>query len=348
MKIISLKAENVKRLHAVEITPDGNVVVISGRNGQGKTSVLDSIAMALGGASASKLTTKPIREGQKEASVTVDLGDFTVTRKWRGSNSNLSVMSKDGAEFRSPQRFLDEKLGALSFDPWHSLSRTRRNNLPRYSVWWNSLSRQKRWKPSVGDSTTSAPMWDARSRRPRDCWRPWPKCPKERPRRSYPSPSFLRPRKPTILKFVRRLILKLASDSLENVLSPPKPPWVSRRLNSLPRSSTTRTLPIVSLFPNRPSTSPSLSNAGVRQRQRASTPRARASRDEGGRTQDRTAQPHRRNRATRPRQGRGLANAKMPIAGLGLTRMALPTMAFPSPSPAAQSNYASRSLSLSP
>ncbi len=117
MKIIRLEAENVKRLRAVEIEPDGNMVVISGRNGQGKTSILDAIAMALGGAKASKLTSKPIRDGEKEASVTLDLGDFTVTRKWRGDNSTLRVESKDGAEYKSPQRFLDEKLGALSFDP---------------------------------------------------------------------------------------------------------------------------------------------------------------------------------------------------------------------------------------
>jgi len=43
MKIISLVAENVKKLVAVEIKPDGNLVEITGKNGQGKTSVLDSI-----------------------------------------------------------------------------------------------------------------------------------------------------------------------------------------------------------------------------------------------------------------------------------------------------------------
>ena len=38
MKIVKLEAQNVKRLKAVEITPQGNTVVIGGRNGQGKTS----------------------------------------------------------------------------------------------------------------------------------------------------------------------------------------------------------------------------------------------------------------------------------------------------------------------
>jgi len=117
MKVIRLTAENIKRLRAVQIEPDGNVVVIAGRNGQGKTSVLDSIWFALGGGAATKETPRPIRDGEDEASVTLDLGDFTVTRTWKGEKTNLAVMSKDGAKYGSPQTFLDEKLGALSFDP---------------------------------------------------------------------------------------------------------------------------------------------------------------------------------------------------------------------------------------
>ena len=37
MKIIELQAENVKRLKAVEITPDGTLQVIGGKNAQGKS-----------------------------------------------------------------------------------------------------------------------------------------------------------------------------------------------------------------------------------------------------------------------------------------------------------------------
>ena len=43
MKIVELRAENVKKLRAVQIKPDGSLVVIGGQNGAGKTSVLDSI-----------------------------------------------------------------------------------------------------------------------------------------------------------------------------------------------------------------------------------------------------------------------------------------------------------------
>ena len=50
MQIVELRAENVKRLSAVTIRPTGPVVEITGKNEAGKSSVLDSIWMALGGA----------------------------------------------------------------------------------------------------------------------------------------------------------------------------------------------------------------------------------------------------------------------------------------------------------
>jgi hypothetical protein len=117
MKIIKLQAENVKRLKAVEITPDakGNLVVIAGRNAQGKTSVLDSIMMAL--ASARKCPAKPIREGTERANVKLDLGDLVVERTITASGNYLKVTNRDGFDVKSPQAMLDKLVGSLSFDP---------------------------------------------------------------------------------------------------------------------------------------------------------------------------------------------------------------------------------------
>lgn len=117
MKIIRLTAENVKRLKAVEISPDGTLQVISGRNAQGKTSVLDAIWLALGGGSAAKGTPRPIRDGEDQASVTLDLGELTVTRTWKGGKSTLAVTAADGARYSGPQGVLDALVGQLSFDP---------------------------------------------------------------------------------------------------------------------------------------------------------------------------------------------------------------------------------------
>jgi len=117
MKIIKFTAENIKRLRAVEITPDGTVQVITGKNAAGKSSVLDAIWLALGGGAASKTTTKPIRAGQDNASVRLDLGDLVVTRTWTGDKTALKVESQDGAKYSSPQGVLDSLVGRLSFDP---------------------------------------------------------------------------------------------------------------------------------------------------------------------------------------------------------------------------------------
>lgn len=119
MKIIRLNAENVKRLKAVEISPNGaGVQIVAGRNAQGKSSVLDSIWMALDWKNASKSTPRPVRDGEDRAQVRVDLGDLVVTRKWSNGNTSLVVESGDGTmRPKRPQELLDSLLGHLSFDP---------------------------------------------------------------------------------------------------------------------------------------------------------------------------------------------------------------------------------------
>lgn len=119
--VINLVAENYKRIKAVDITPDPNssTVTIAGRNAQGKSSVIDAIWAALAGTAATKgtATTRPIRDGEDTARVTVDLGNIIVTRTWEGDKTALKVESREGARFGSPQKMLDELIGRLSFDP---------------------------------------------------------------------------------------------------------------------------------------------------------------------------------------------------------------------------------------
>ena len=116
MNIVEFTAENIKRLKVVRIRPDGSLVQISGPNGSGKSTVLDCIAWALGGAALAQPV--PIRKGQTQAYIKLDLGTFVVTRRFaEGKATTLTVESPDGAKFPTPQRLLDGLVGALSFDP---------------------------------------------------------------------------------------------------------------------------------------------------------------------------------------------------------------------------------------
>lgn len=120
MKIISLEAENLKRLKAVRIEPNGNMVEITGKNGQGKTSVLDAIWWAMGG--IANVQTTPIRKGEQRAVIRLDMGELKVTRTFTAKEGGeyttaLKVENGEGARYQSPQTMLDKLLGELTFDP---------------------------------------------------------------------------------------------------------------------------------------------------------------------------------------------------------------------------------------
>lgn len=120
MHIVELRAENVKRISAVTIRPAGNLVEVTGRNEQGKSSVLDSIWMALGGAET--IPPQPIRRGADEAVIMLDLGEFKVTRKLRRKEgdeftTSLIVETPDGMRPKSPQTMLTELVGKFTLDP---------------------------------------------------------------------------------------------------------------------------------------------------------------------------------------------------------------------------------------
>lgn len=118
MKIIQLQAENIKRLKAIQISPTDDVVVISGKNENGKSSVIDSIWLALQYRAAVKNSPQPLRRGESKGSVTLDLGEYIVTRRFTEGDSTLEIRTPDGNKVSSPQKLLDGMIGDLSFDPW--------------------------------------------------------------------------------------------------------------------------------------------------------------------------------------------------------------------------------------
>ena len=113
VKINSLEIENVKRVKAVKVQPSKNgLTIIGGRNNQGKTSVLDSIAWALGG--DRYRPSKAQREGSvvpPSLKVTLDNG-IIVERK--GKNSDLKVTDPSGK--KAGQQLLNCFIEQLALD----------------------------------------------------------------------------------------------------------------------------------------------------------------------------------------------------------------------------------------
>lgn len=113
IKINSLEFENVKRIKAVKLEPSANgLTVIGGKNGQGKTSVLDTIAWMLGG--NKYMPSEPTRKGSvipPSLRIVMDNG-LIVERS--GKNSSLKVIDPNGN--KSGQRLLDEFISSLALD----------------------------------------------------------------------------------------------------------------------------------------------------------------------------------------------------------------------------------------
>lgn len=113
MKISKLEIENVKRVKAVSLEPTQNgLTVIGGKNNQGKTSILDAIAWALGG---DKYKPSSARHDGSEVPpflhVEMDNG-LIVERK--GENSALKVIDSVGC--RGGQQLLNEFVETFALD----------------------------------------------------------------------------------------------------------------------------------------------------------------------------------------------------------------------------------------
>lgn len=116
--ITKLQTANVKRLIVAEITPDGELVTVGGKNGAGKSSLLDSIEWALGG--TRNIPAKPVRSGQRRAKTNVHLSNgLLVSRVYDAASgkSRLKVTDAEGEAVSSPQTILNKLYGDLTFDP---------------------------------------------------------------------------------------------------------------------------------------------------------------------------------------------------------------------------------------
>jgi len=113
VKINKLEIENVKRIKAVKIEPTANgLTIVGGNNNQGKTSVLDSIAWALGG--EKYRPSKAQREGSTiPPTLHIVLNNGLVVER-KGKNSALKVTDPNGG--KGGQQLLNEFVEQLALD----------------------------------------------------------------------------------------------------------------------------------------------------------------------------------------------------------------------------------------
>lgn len=113
IKINKLEIENVKRIKAVKIEPTASgLTIVGGNNNQGKTSVLDSIAWALGG--EKYRPSQPQREGSTiPPTLHIVLNNGLVVER-KGKNSSLKVTDPSGN--KGGQQLLNELVEQLALD----------------------------------------------------------------------------------------------------------------------------------------------------------------------------------------------------------------------------------------
>lgn len=113
IKINKLEIENVKRVKAVKIEPNQNgLTIVGGNNNQGKTSVLDAIAWALGGNKFRP--SQAVREGSVvPPRLHVVLSNGLVVER-KGKNSDLKVVDPNGQ--KGGQQLLDSFVEELAID----------------------------------------------------------------------------------------------------------------------------------------------------------------------------------------------------------------------------------------
>jgi len=115
-RIIRLTIKNIKKISTAIIEPKGNSIVISGRNGAGKTTVLDSIEYALTNIYGTEMNV--VSEGQNNGYIIVETEQFIARRVFTShSKSYISIQGKDGYTINSPYDFLNELSSNFNFDP---------------------------------------------------------------------------------------------------------------------------------------------------------------------------------------------------------------------------------------
>ena len=116
-RLIGMYVENFAKLRLMDIAIKRGVNLLTGKNGQGKSSAIDAVKVGIIGQKA--LPVKPLRKGAERYKIVTKTDEFTVTRT--GGESGIPTlnleMAKGATRDDTPQKFLDRFKTALTFDP---------------------------------------------------------------------------------------------------------------------------------------------------------------------------------------------------------------------------------------
>ena len=113
IKINKLEIDNVKKVRALQLQPAANgLTVIGGKNRQGKTSVLDAIAWALGG-NKFRPTQAQNHESVIPPTLKITLSNGLIVER-KGKNSDLKITDPSGG--KAGQQLLDSFISELALD----------------------------------------------------------------------------------------------------------------------------------------------------------------------------------------------------------------------------------------
>jgi energy-coupling factor transporter ATP-binding protein EcfA2 len=125
MNIQKIKISNLLGIEDIEFSP-GNFTLIEGKNGTGKTSILESIKHALKGGHDAKL----LRNGTDKGEIVLVLDDGVhLSKTVTASKSNIKLHDAEGKSISKPQGYIDKLIDMISVNPVQFLSADKKNRV---------------------------------------------------------------------------------------------------------------------------------------------------------------------------------------------------------------------------
>lgn len=144
MRIVKLKIRNLFGIS--ELEAGGNSIELTGKNGAGKSSVIDAIKYALTNKSDRKYI---VRNGETEGEVLIETDSgLRINRKVRTNQADYKSVKNNGVEVNSPETFLKDIFTELQLNPVEFMNMTEKQQnaiiLDMIEYDWN-MSKIKEW-----------------------------------------------------------------------------------------------------------------------------------------------------------------------------------------------------------